>query len=141
MNVILLCIGTDSVNGDCLGPVVGEILVNRNVNAFVYGTITRPVTAKNLNTYIDFINANHSLPIIAIDSSVGKNVGEVSVRKGSLLPGAADGKNLPPVGDISVTAVTCAYPPGDKRFAEVRLGFVYKLALKVADAVCELIAR
>lgn len=46
MNAILLCIGTDLVIGDCLGPIVGEILINRNVNAYVYGTLTRPVTAK-----------------------------------------------------------------------------------------------
>ncbi|CDB25226.1 sporulation protein YyaC [Firmicutes bacterium CAG:552] len=141
MNAILLCIGTDLVIGDCLGPIVGEILINRNVNAYVYGTLTRPVTAKNLTSYIEFIKSKHNLPIIAIDSCVGENIGNISLKSGPLAPGAADGKKLPLVGDLSITATTCAYPPSDKRFAAVRVGFVYSLALKVADLITDLISR
>ena len=46
---VALCIGTDRVIGDALGPVVGELLVSAfNAPFFVYGTLASPVTALNL---------------------------------------------------------------------------------------------
>lgn len=130
-----MCIGTDAASGDCLGPMVGQILIGRNLPAYVYGTLTNPITALNLTDYYKFIKENHTSTVVAVDSCVGKNVGNVYVNDGGLLPGAASDKQLPMVGDISVTAVTSCYPPSDKRFFSVRLGFVYSLAIKVADTV------
>ena len=136
---VVMCIGTDLVGGDCLGPVVGQLLIARNLPAYVYGTLDSPITALNLREYYSFIKQKHTSLVIAVDSCVGENVGRISVNNGGLLPGAASNKSLPMVGDISVTAVTSSYPPSDKRFASVRLGFVYSLALKVVDAVEKLI--
>lgn len=136
-----MCIGTDLIGGDCLGPLVGQLLIDRNVPAFVYGTLLSPITALNLREYHSFILKNHSFStVIAVDSCVGANVGNISVLSGGLLPGAASNKDLPEVGDISVTAVTSSYPPSDKRFSYVRLGFVYRLAKKVADTVERLVS-
>ncbi|MCH5163430.1 MAG: spore protease YyaC [Clostridiales bacterium] len=136
---VIMCIGTDLVGGDCLGPLVGQLLIARNLPCFVYGTLYDPITALNLKDYYAFIKKNHISTVIAVDSCVGENVGRISVNSGGLLPGAAGGKDLPMVGDISVTAVTSSYPPSDKRFASVRLGFVYSLALQVADTIETLI--
>lgn len=135
-----MCIGTDLVGGDCLGPIVGQLLIKSNVPAYVYGTLDRPITATNLCEYYEFIRSNHSAPLIAVDSCVGKDVGQISVAKGALRPGAASGKKLPAVGDISVTAVTCAFPPSDKRFASVRLGFIWSLAQNVVNEILKLLA-
>ncbi|MBR2967803.1 MAG: spore protease YyaC [Clostridia bacterium] len=136
---VIMCIGTDVVGGDCLGPMVGQMLIERNLPAFVYGTLNNPITALNLTSYYAVIKENHSSTIVAVDSCVGKNVGNVYLNSGGIFPGAASGKNLPMVGDLSVTAVTCNYPPTDKRFFSVRLGFVYSLALKVADVIENLV--
>lgn len=137
---VIMCIGTDLVGGDCLGPLVGQLLVMRNLPAYVYGTLDSPITALNLKEFYAFIKEQHSTTIIAVDSCVGENVGRISVNSGGLLPGAASNKSLPMVGDISVTAVTSPYPPSDKRFASVRLGFIFSLALKVVDTIENLIA-
>ena len=73
--IIFLCIGTDRVTGDCLGPYIGAQLSN---HAFpmvhVYGTLSAPVHALNLTDTMQEIQKRHpgSL-IIAIDSSLGKN--------------------------------------------------------------------
>ncbi|MBR2970833.1 MAG: spore protease YyaC [Clostridia bacterium] len=136
---VVMCIGTDSVSGDCLGPLVGQLLISRGLPAYVYGTLIRPITALNLTEYYAFIKRKHTSTVIAVDSCVGKNVGNIYVSHGGLKPGAASGKNLPWVGDISVTAVTSCYPPSDKRFASVRLGFVYSLAESVASRVEDLV--
>lgn len=134
-----MCIGTDLVSGDCLGPMVGQLLIDRDLPAFVYGTLVSPITALNVAEYYSYIRKNHFSTVIAVDSCVGSNVGSISVFKGGLFPGAASKKNLPLVGDISVTAVTSSFPPSDKRFSSVRLGFIYDLAKKVADTVEKLI--
>lgn len=136
---VIMCIGTDLVGGDCLGPIVGQLLIMRNLPAYVYGTLDNPITALNLIEYYDFIKQNHCATIIAVDSCVGENVGRISVTSGGILPGAASNKSLPTVGDISVTAVTSSYPPSDKRFSSVRLGFVFSLAQKVAETVEKLV--
>ncbi len=136
---VIMCIGTDLVGGDCLGPVVGRMLIDRDLPAYVYGTLENPITALNLVEYYEFIKRTHPSTVIAVDSCIGDNLGHISVSAGGLLPGAASSKSLPMVGDISVTAVTSSYPPSDKRFASVRLGFVYSLARKVADAVEQIV--
>ena len=137
---VVMCIGTDLVGGDCLGPLVGQMLIARNLSAYVYGTLDDPITALNLKEYYSFIKRHHGSTVIAVDSCVGENVGRICVSGGGLLPGAASDKDLPMVGDISITAVTSSFPPSDKRFASVRLGFVYSLAVKVADTIERLIS-
>ncbi|MDR2202315.1 MAG: spore protease YyaC [Clostridiales bacterium] len=140
---VLLCIGSDRVTGDAFGPFAGHILsAELNVSAYVYGTLTAPVTALNLVETLSFIKANHkdSL-IIAIDSSLGAkdDVGSIRVLSDGIYPGAADGKTLPKVGDAAITA-TVAESGGGELYG-VRLGFVYFLAKTVAEALARGLER
>lgn len=109
-NLVILCIGSDRVIGDCLGPLVGHKLSSlfKNYEIPVYGTLNNPVHAKNLNTTIKKIRASIQNPyIIALDSSLGTNshVGCVTLGKGALHPGIGTGKNLPLVGDVFITGI------------------------------------
>ena len=107
--IIFLCIGTDRVTGDCLGPYIGAQLSS---HAFpmvhVYGTLSAPVHALNHTDTMQEIQKRHpgSL-IIAIDSSLGqkKHLGYVTISNGALYPGAAVHKKLPPVGHIHITGI------------------------------------
>ena len=107
--IIFLCIGTDRVTGDCLGPYIGAQLSS---HAFpmvhVYGTLSAPVHALNLTDTMQEIQKRHpgSL-IIAIDSSLGqkKHLGYVTISNGALYPGAAVHKKLSPVGHIHITGI------------------------------------
>lgn len=133
---VVLCIGSDRVTGDCLGPIVGQMLTERGANAFVYGTLDRPVTALNLVDAVAHIKKTHkNRKVLAIDSSVGKlsDVGKVRVTFGSIAPGSADGKTLPKVGDVSITATVT--DPKKTPLSAVRLGIVYSLAQNIADNV------
>ncbi len=135
---VVLCIGSDRVTGDCLGPLVGQILVERGVNAFVYGTLDRPVTALNLVGAVQHIYETHpEKKILAIDSSVGKlsDVGKIRIAFGSIAPGSADGKKLPKVGDVSITATVT--DPHKTPLAAVRLGTVYSLARQIASQIID----
>lgn len=107
--IIILCIGTDRSTGDCLGPLVGEklrFLVRNNV--VLYGNLERPVHAKNLCDIINEINSNYTNPfIIAVDACLGsiQNVGNIIIERKALWPGSAMNKDLPHVGDLSITGV------------------------------------
>ena len=97
--IVFLCIGSDRVTGDCLGPYVGYRF---------YGTLNQPVHAVNLSDITDFISKSHPFAlVIAIDASLGdeKHLGYVTIGNGSLYPGAAVQKDLPPVGDIYITGI------------------------------------
>lgn len=108
-DIVLLCIGSDRATGDCLGPIIGYKLSKLSYpNLFVYGTLEKPVHAKNLTETIAEINENHSNPLlIAIDASLGttKHVGFITLGEGSIQPGVGVDKELPAVGDIFITGI------------------------------------
>ena len=134
--IVLICIGSDRATGDCLGPIVGQMLVERGANAFVYGTLDRPITALNLKDAVAHIKKTHGKrKVLAIDSSVGKlcDVGKVRITFGPIAPGSADGKILPKVGDVSITATVT--DPRKTPLSAVRLGTVYSLAQSIADKI------
>lgn len=140
---VILCIGSDRVTGDSLGPLVGHLLTTLfNVDAYVYGTLDLPVTAINLVETVDTIKKHHAgSKLIAIDSAVGASaeLGVIRVNRGGLKPGAADGKKLPKVGDVSITA-TVAIDTHANLYS-VRLGFVYSLALSIAESISKALTQ
>ncbi|WP_163195230.1 spore protease YyaC [Clostridium thermarum] len=108
-DVVFLCIGTDRSTGDSLGPLVGEKLkfLSRD-KVSVYGNLQFPVHAKNLVETLEKIHTNHVNPyIIAVDACLGSihNVGKIMIDTKPLTPGAAMNKNLPEVGNLSITGV------------------------------------
>jgi putative sporulation protein YyaC len=107
--IIYLCIGTDRSTGDCLGPLVGHklnLLVRNQI--LIYGNLESPIHAKNICSTCNTIKKTYNNPyIIAIDACLGniQNVGNIVVESKPILPGSAVHKNLPPIGDLSITGV------------------------------------
>ena len=135
---VVLCIGSDRVTGDCVGPLVGHFLSLSGAPCLVFGTLRQTVTALNLPEAIESVR--HTCPsakIIAVDSCIGseEELGKIRVSRGSLRPGLACGKKLPKVGDVSITA-TVASGKADNLYS-VRLGFVYSLADTIAAAIAD----
>lgn len=108
-DIIILCIGTDRSTGDSLGPLTGSYLTKMNISHLhTFGSLHEPIHAVNLEKTIDTINQTFTKPfIIAVDASLGnsKLIGHLVCAKGSLKPGAALKKELPPVGNIYVTGI------------------------------------
>ena len=106
---VFVCIGTDLVTGDSLGPLVGTWL--RCSSAFpytVYGTLTCPVHAMNLKETMEEVTLRHpDSPVIAIDACLGtrKHLHYITIAPGALSPGAGVNKCLGNVGDISITGI------------------------------------
>ena len=111
--IIFICIGTDRCTGDSLGPLIGykskkffKSLSQHSI--FIYGTLESPIHSKNLVDIISKIKSAFKNPyIVAIDSCLGSinNIGKVFIDRKPILPGLAVNKELPPVGDLSITGI------------------------------------
>lgn len=129
--IIILCIGTDRVTGDSLGPLVGHQLHASANNFIIYGNLEHPVHAINLEETVDEIYSSYQNPyVIAIDASLGTrdHIGYVTLRQGPLKPGQGISKDLPSIGDISITGiVNLSGRPGAFLLQNTRLYTVMKL--------------
>ncbi len=104
---IFLCIGSDRSTGDSLGPLVGARL-KKSTPFSVYGNLSSPVHASNLEEKLYHIHKNHTRAfIIAVDAGLGPThkVGSILVKEGPLYPGTGVNKKLPPVGHMQVTGL------------------------------------
>lgn len=102
------CVGTDRSTGDALGPLVGEKLRRLGLaEDEVIGTLEHPLHALNLSDrLLPRVEAHPRPLVIAVDAALGPvaSIGSIAVRDGGLRPGQGVGKDLPEIGEISVTA-------------------------------------
>ena len=138
---VFLCIGSDRVTGDSLGPIIGSRLSSLLPEYFsIYGTLERPVHALNLSDTLHSIYKNHpDRLLIAVDASLGtqKHQGYVTVAHGSLSPGAGVNKTLESAGDISITGIVNI----NNRFSHLmlqttRISLVMMLAECISKGIC-----
>ena len=114
----ILCIGTDKVCGDSLGPFVGHYL-SHLFNTFscysqtagrlsLYGTLEAPVHAINLMTTLEqWSNEDNHTCTIVVDASLGTKhqTGCVTLANKPLQPGEGVNKKLPLIGQIAITGI------------------------------------
>lgn len=138
--IVFVCIGTDRSTGDSLGPLVGTLLEEMNLqNFFVYGTLDDPIHAVNLGEKLKWIKEKHFHPfIIGIDACLGrfKSVGMIEIGDGPVKPGAGVNKDLPAVGNIHLTGIVNV--SGFMEFfvlQNTRLNLVLKMAKTMANAI------
>ena len=136
---IIVCIGSDLVLGDSLGPLVGTFLKNKNLKAYVYGTLSFPITAKEVEyarTYLKQIHPNSIS--IAIDAAIGEpdDIGLVRVLNKGLKPGLGVDKNLGTVGDLSIVGIVASKSVKNYNlFNLTRLNLIYKMAGTIANGI------
>ena len=120
-DIVLLCIGTENVTGDSLGPRVGTLIQNKMKRPLlVYGYEGCNVNAQNL--------------VLAVGDN--EEVGCVQIHKGGIMPGAATNKNLPQVGDVSILGVVSKRGCQDFYSSHSdRVMLVEKMAETIADSI------
>ncbi|OOB77834.1 MAG: spore protease YyaC [Epulopiscium sp. Nuni2H_MBin001] len=139
--LILVCIGTDRATGDSLGPLIGYKLKDFNhTNIHVYGTLEKPVHAKNLAETISYIKFRHPHAlIISIDACLGsaENVGCVAIGEGAIKPGAGVKKDLPAVGDLHIIGIVNLKSPTMNMsvIQTTRLSLVMKMADLISSGI------
>lgn len=137
---VILCIGTDRVIGDSLGPMVGSMLERAVQDRLpVYGTLQNTVHALNIDYIRTEIEKKHpDSPVIAVDASLGsfEQIGSVYVRSGALLPGAGVRKSLSAIGDIAITGI--ANSENSQPYLALQTARLSTIAL-MAEAICNCI--
>lgn len=130
--LIILCIGSDYIVGDCLGPLVGYRLNSKHHQLIVYGELDSTVHSANLIETVREINEKYVNPfIIVVDSALcfdSVQVGNVRLRDGGLAPGIAFEKKLPYVGHISITGITNSKLSFEKFVHTTKMSLVMRLA-------------
>lgn len=111
---VFLCIGSDKVRGDSLGPVIGSLLLKKDTDLCVFGTLDFPVHALNLAAATEYIYQTYpGRPLVAIDASLGvrEHVKYLTLGRGGLNPGAGVRKSLGTVGDVFLTGIVAPAGP------------------------------
>lgn len=136
---VYLCIGSDRVTGDSLGPFVGTLLLKNQPALPVLGTLTDPVHALNLRDTLCFLSEKFpGHPVVAIDASLGSRMHQefLTIGSGSLEPGAGVDKILGSAGDLFITGIVAPTGPLPQlNLQTVRLSLVMRFAECIAKAV------
>lgn len=137
---VFLCIGTDRITGDCLGPLVGEKLQKYYQDSpCIFGTLEHPVHALNLQYVITKIRLQFTNPfIIVTDAALGLpgHIGNITLSPGPLFPGEGMQKNLSPVGDLAITGiVNSCHGNASLLLQNTRLHLVNQLADFIASGL------
>lgn len=136
---VLLCIGTDRVSGDSLGPFVGTLVGEMGSQIPTYGTLEDPVHAQNLVEIMDIIKEKHpNSMLICVDACLGRtdSVGKTTYKVGSFKPGAGVNKELPAVGDFTIEGIVNigGFMP-QLVIQNTRMNLVYTMAKKIARQI------
>ena len=140
MTPVVLCIGTDRLTGDCLGPITGTRLARSfGSRLTVMGTLEKPIHALNLKESVKKINSLVKNPyIIAVDACLGTHIGSVTLSEGSLIPGAGVNKALSAVGQLSITGIVGSGSGNTmSNLSTVRLNSVIALSDIISSAIAK----
>ncbi len=142
---VIVCVGSDLAIGDSLGPITGSMLQykTQGLSAFLYGTLSAPVTAKEISSLRNFLKHTHpNSPVIAVDAAVGSkgDIGLIRLFDKPLLPGAGANKKLGEVGDISVMGIVAEKSVQNYGLLNTtRLHLVYAMSEIISDALATLL--
>ena len=138
---VVVCIGSDLAIGDSLGPITGSMLKykTQGLNTFLYGTLSAPVTAKEIKYLRTFLKETHKhSQIVAIDAAVGEkgDIGLIKLSNKPLFPGAGANKQLGAIGDISIMGIVAEKSIANYGLLNTtRLNLVYTMSEIISDAL------
>lgn len=114
--IVFLCIGTDKLIGDMVGPIVGENLKYKlnqcNKKISIYGNLEYTFNLKNANEMIKNVRSNHANPfIITIDTALGKEdmLYKIVITNGKMEIGKAIGKGIKIDSHINIKGIVGTY--------------------------------
>lgn len=140
-----MCVGSDLVLGDSLGPLVGTLLKQKGVGTYIYGTLNCPITAKEVEYAKTYLKRLHpDSYVIAIDAAVGAgdDIGLIKIQNKGLKPGLGVNKVLGEIGDVSVIGIVATKTfQNYSLFNTTRLNLIYKMANKIAEGVSDYLIK
>lgn len=134
-DLVIVCVGTDSMIADMVGPTTGTFLKEINIGLPVYGTLDDPIHALNVREKMENINKIHpNATIIGIDSGVGleRKINKIVYQDKPLNPGKGVGKKLTTVGQHRIIGIVSSKA---KDLHAVRYRDIYKLSKEITETL------
>lgn len=143
---VVVCIGSDLAIGDSLGPLCGTMLCkNKPGDLFVYGTLKKSITAKEVPYLNEFLRDTHpGRPIIAVDAAVGDagDIGLIKLTSNGIRPGLGANKRLARIGDVGIMGIVAEKSLFNYSLLNLtRLNLVYRTAEIIAAALADYAAK
>lgn len=139
---IVICIGSDRVSGDMLGPLVGSSLKEKyHLPCPVYGAVGESVNGINLEEYLSMISSRHKESrIIAVDAALGRNedIGRIRLKRGGIRAGGALDRAGERIGDLGIVGVVAEEREPKDVYAAL-LGVPFPLVEALAGRIAEMI--
>ncbi|KAF1083809.1 hypothetical protein SPSYN_02965 [Sporotomaculum syntrophicum] len=141
--ILVVCIGTNEIIGDSLGPLVGTMLRDRGFRN-VWGTLDKPIGATKVAQYASILPKDKETLIIGVDALNAHDVnllGYLCVKHAPIWPASSikQIKNrLPPIGNVSVGMVVTHTRENESSLEylnAVPKEMIYIGANKIADAL------
>ena len=142
-DIIFICIGTNKVIGDSLGPQVGEILKENLSNNIVIGNMNKTICRKTDLIAYDSIIRNKF--VIAIDSafSFPGLIGEIFITESPIFMGMAFDNNQGSIGNIAIKGVVSELTDNKeqkiKRLKKVDNCFIKNLSQFIGNGIIKAI--
>lgn len=146
MKLVFICIGSNNVSGDCLGPLVGTYLKNKKIIDYdIYGDMLEPIIFEDINNKINEIDLKYNKDCIKvlIDSALGDEIGKIFISIGELNAGAGLYKNTKILGDINIKGVVGKnYNDRFKNLIELKsidINVINKMAIEIANSIASVV--
>lgn len=141
-DIVFLCIGTDRVIGDCLGPITGSLLKNIYKKENVYGDLDDNLTFENIGEKLDEVYTKYPNPyVVAIDAALSSesNIGKIFIDSDGINFGEGLDKGSKNIGNLGIKVVVGKdYNNNEMNFQalqNVHLSEVIKLSKKTVDGI------
>lgn len=139
--ILILCIGTNKVVGDSIGPMVGESLLELlkyKPNVKIYGSMKEPLSFANTKQVLKEILIKYKQPfIITIDAALGKEemIERIIVGRGNIKIGASLGRDASCNSHINIKAVVGKYKNDKMENFNTLINTDLKMVKKMADTI------
>jgi putative sporulation protein YyaC len=143
---VVMCIGSERVSGDLLGPAVGRRLVeDYNLRAYVYGVTGRNINGANIDFYDRFIREVHKdSKVVAVDACLGarREIGKIKVGNCGVGAGHAVRKSGKRYGDVGVVGIVAENAEDNvMQLISVEVATVEELSGRIAEYLAENLER
>lgn len=140
-NIVILCVGTNKIAGDSIGPMVGQKLIESLKNKehiVIYGNMRETLNFKNAKQILQQILIKYKKPfIITVDAALGKEemIEKIVVGKGKVQIGASLGRSACCNSHISIKGIVGKYEEDKKENLKTLMNTDIKMVQKMANEI------
>lgn len=122
--ILFVCIGTNKVLADSIGPLVGSYLKTKIEKNKVLGDMNNNICSKK--DLICYYPKLRNKFIIAVDSAISKQrlEGEIFISNSPIIMGLGVNKNKGAIGNVSIKAVVSNLEMNDKEYVNSIAEFI-----------------